>query len=246
MTENLEADPGKILVKMNFPSLYLSEKDLLQIKTNPEEQHVKWMIGYVEAFFGFKMESITDEMIQRHRKVITKDYFMSVFPSHNEIETRIADHIKTAGKCYCLGMIKASIALSGLLVEMLAIFCWQKARAAGILEISEEREKELFGRSFEELDQYKRVDLLKEHLLISDEVKQYFDHIRDRRKSYLHYWTYDETKEDDDALKCYQFAFKIMQYMIQVAISPDASSVITDTGLLDWMREEKKKKSRIQ
>ena len=74
--------------------------------------------------------------------------------------------LKSAKKNYCLGEYPATIALCGVVGEMLPILLWKinDVRLKG-QSITEEDEAGLFGKSFEKLNQDQRLKILKTVLI---------------------------------------------------------------------------------
>ena len=122
--------------------------------------------------------------------------------------------LRQAKASYMLGSYVAVIALCGMVAEMVAIFLW---------ELSGEKldEESVFGRTFENLGQERRIKILLAYRKISEEDKASFNEIRKTRRRYLHFWSKDRTpgEEQEDALKVFQETMLLMPRICEDADS---------------------------
>ncbi len=94
-----------------------------------------------------------------------------------------------------------------MVAEMVAILLWQLSDATvNSQSMTIEREKALFGRSFESLGQEQRVRLLVAFDLLSPEAETLFNEIRTIRRKYLHLWSQDHDRLEEDAVTCFHAA----------------------------------------
>ena len=71
-------------------------------------------------------------------------------------------------------------------------------------------EKSVFGSSFENLGQYRRVEILHAYNIIDDTIKDAFDLVRTKRKRYLHLWSQDYAALPVDAVAVYNATVTIV------------------------------------
>jgi len=109
-----------------------------------------------------------------------------------------------------LGSFVASIALSGMVAEMLAMLLWELAQVhVNGQPITADEEKALFGSTFERLNQERRVSVLKAYGEIAEPVQAAFTEIRTLRRKYLHLWTQDHGQLAKDAAAAYHAAITL-------------------------------------
>ncbi len=233
--ENLsDQERQSIIVKMNFPAPPMSKSEMDKIlkgeaNTDIEKHWVTWF----EHFFGLPQSSLTKNLLGRFRKVNTKKTFMNVVPAIQKLLKPLEDSCRA----YCFGLFSASIALSGVVAESLQILLWQMhAVRIKEKEITEEQEKALLGRRFERLDQSRRIEVLETFGWINEGQKKRFCHIRDARNRYLHSWEEDFSREEQEALLCYQYAFSLFKEITGVALH-DAGSIKANPLLVNWMQK---------
>jgi hypothetical protein len=114
-------------------------------------------------------------------------------------------HAKTS---YMLGNYVGSIALCGLVAETMAILIYELNT-----DSAQEREE------FEDLDQYRRVAILKERALITPTLVQRFGDIRGMRKQYLHVWTSTGSRVQEDARRSYAIATELVREAMSIKFS---------------------------
>ena len=128
-------------------------------------------------------------------------------------------------KCYCLGDFAATIALCGTVGEMLAILLWKinDVRLKG-KPITEQDEIGIFGSTFENLNQDKRLKILKTFGHITEPQFASFEVIRKSRKPYLHLWTTNLKNEQSDALDVFKKSFQLFKEVTGIGLA-DAGTV---------------------
>jgi hypothetical protein len=110
-----------------------------------------------------------------------------------------------------VGNYLATVSLSGLVAEMVAILLWEIADAQiNGRTMKKEDEKNLFGSGFEKLGQERRVSILSAYGIIDEETKSNFDSIRNVRRSYLHLLSNDHDRLPEDGIKCFHAAVSLV------------------------------------
>ena len=107
-------------------------------------------------------------------------------------EPRILDRmiwpLRYAKTCYIIGNYTGTIALCGIVAEMVAILTFEMSEiklnnqpmSAGV-------QNKIFSKTFEKLGQYRRIKVLEGFECIGEELKQQFETIRLKRNKYLHF-----------------------------------------------------------
>lgn len=119
-------------------------------------------------------------------------------------EPRILDRmiwpLRYAKTCYIIGNYTGTIALCGMVAEMVAILTFEMSEIKfNNQPMSEEVQGKIFGRTFEKLGQYQRINVLEGFGFIGEELKQQFETIRLKRKKYLHLWSEEQENVEEDA-----------------------------------------------
>lgn len=108
---------------------------------------------------------------------------------------------------------------------MLAILLWKinDVKLKG-KSITEQDEIGIFGSSFENLNQDKRLRILKTFGHVTETQYNNFDLIRKSRKPYLHLWTTDLKNEQSDALDVFKKSFQLFKEITGIGLA-DAGTV---------------------
>lgn len=149
-----------------------------------------------------------------------------IVPLHDTIIWHIVRPLREAKQCYVLGMPVASIAQSGLVGEMVAL--WRFRMLHPQLDgrpLNEELQKLLFGREFDKLGQEERVRVLRALDQIEDETIQAFGELRFIRKQYLHFMVEEQKDVDADARRAMRCANTLVVNTLS-ASAPDGKIVL--------------------
>jgi hypothetical protein len=143
------------------------------------------------------LKSEMPDFKERYRSISTGDVFVTIYePGFNENLLWPLRHAKTS---YLLGNFVGTIALCGIVAEKVAILIHA-------LNTTDNVERE----SFEQLDQWRRVDQLKGKGWLTPEMIQAFGTIKGARKEYLHYWTTEQSRVAQDAVLSYTAATQLL------------------------------------
>ena len=119
--------------------------------------------------------------------------------------------LRHAKSSYMVGNYLGTIALCGMVAEMLAILLWDLAGAElGGKPMTVKDEDALFGSAFERLGQDRRVRVLDAYGQISVPVKADFDLLRSVRRKYLHLWSQDHDRLPADAIEVYRACLRLV------------------------------------
>lgn len=227
-----------ITAQIHFFGPYIEEKDIFKI-LNPEISDLEYEYerSLLNSFFDLPMSALSKDILARYVEVTAKDSYTSITPHTKEIFERLLKPLKSAKKNYCLGDYSSTIALCGIVGEMLAILLW-KINDVGIKDkrITEEDERGLFGMSFEKLGQDRKLKILKTFGHINDPQYKIFETLRESRRPYLHWWTVDLDNERSDALDVLKKAFNLFKEISGIGLA-DAGTIKLNPLLIKFMEK---------
>lgn len=152
----------RIIVQLNFFGPYVKKGDIPKLlDQNPPGTLLELQNDLLRSFFGLPSAILSREILERYVEVTTEETHTPIAPYTKEMFERLLKPLKSAKKNYCLGEYPATIALCGVVGEMLAILLWKinDVKLNGV-PITEKEEIGLFGRSFEKLGQEQRLRIL--------------------------------------------------------------------------------------
>lgn len=231
-----------ITVQINFFGPFLKKEDISKILdpkfSDTILQHERDLFNW---FFELPLSALSNEILERYVEATTEDSHTAIVPHTKEIFERLLKPLRSAKKCYCLGDYAATIALCGTVGEMLAILLWKinDVRLKGN-PITEQDENGIFGSSFENLGQDKRLKILKTFGHITEIQRNNFDIIRKSRKPYLHLWTTDLKNEQTDSLDVFKKSFQLFKEVIGIGLA-DAGTVKVNPLLMKLFENQEAK-----
>ncbi len=113
-----------------------------------------------------------------------------------------------------------TVALCGLVAELMANFLldvWNNTVTT--IPLDERAQTGIFGKTFDDLSQKRRLDLLFELGVIDSSTKSYFETIRKIRNRYVHSYTIDLKDLEKDAWKIFRQTNKMLEQTIGMEIS---------------------------
>jgi hypothetical protein len=232
----------KITVQINFFGPYLKKEDIPKILdpkfSDTILQHERDLFNW---FFELPLTALSKEILERYVEATTEDSHTAIVPHTKEIFERLLKPLRSAKKCYCFGDYAATIALCGTVGEMLAILLWKinDVRLKGN-PITEQDEIGIFGSTFENLGQDKRLKILKTFGHITETQHDSFDIIRKSRKPYLHLWTTNLENEQADALDVFKKSFQLFKEVTGIGLA-DAGTVKVNPLLMKLFENQEAK-----
>jgi len=195
----------------------------------------------IEAVMEFKLENLSLQAIERFAEVSPVELYLPIVPDEQKLVDRLLRPLKSAKRLYSLGEFLATIALSGLVGESLAMLVYrmQKPALHG-QSIAADQEKQLFGRDFDSLDQSRRIEILRCFGFINDGQKQLFSDIRGIRNKYLHLWDVNTTQVQVDAKKCFLSAMRLFKEISGLA-SNDGGQLVMNPYFLKYLKDQETK-----
>ena len=119
--------------------------------------------------------------------------------------------LRNAKAAYMCGNYLSTIALCGMVAEMVAILLFEiSGFQLNNKPMSDKDQIAVFGRKFEKLGQERRVKILAAYSIIDSDIFTAFEAIREVRNRYLHLWSQDHEQLPIDAVKSFEFAVNIV------------------------------------
>ena len=192
------------------------------------------------------IESDLSTLVARYREISTETKRLSVAPHEPNILEKLVWPLRHAKASYVVGNYLGTISLCGMVAEMAAILIFEIADISiNGKPLDSKTQERIFGRTFENLGQDQRVRVL--HVLvdgIEDEVKTWFDLIRDKRKRYLHLFSHEHSQIARDAREVFDAAVKIVVRVIGqdakdgvILLNPNFIKYLEQKGIMETREE---------
>jgi hypothetical protein len=152
-----------------------------------------------------------DRLLSRYREISTEPTRLFLAPAERRLLDKLIWPLRNAKASYMVGNFLATISLSGMVAEMVAMLLWEITESQiNTRSMTKEDERRLFGSEFEKLGQERRVSVLAAYGIIGDTSRAAFDTIRQTRRHYLHLWSQDHDRLPIDAVKCFHAAVSLV------------------------------------
>lgn len=176
-------------------------------------------------WFKIPPQQITPDILRRYVKMSPQALYIPITLAHPEIiEQRIITPIDSAKRFACLGEFLASVALSGVVGEMLTVLIWElhaesRKNNKGMLV----EDRKLFGRrskSFTQINQAMRVSILDAFGYIESKQKEKFQALSNKRNDMLHGWTDSRSREEIEsiAIDCFCNAAFLVKEIFRIKV----------------------------
>jgi hypothetical protein len=150
-------------------------------------------------------------ILERYQEISKVSGQIDIAPAEPRILDKLIWPLKNAKASYILGNYLGTIALAGLVAEMVAILYWELEQPKiNNRPQTEDDEKCLYGNCFENLGQNRRIQILSAYKIISDQEKYDLTIVKTYRNRYLHLWSQDMEQLPKTALICYKSAFSLI------------------------------------
>jgi len=191
---------------VSSPPCKVSFDDLLRILCTPELEHD------------------INSCLKRWKEISKETNRLLVVPYEQKFLERLIWPLRHAKSSYMVGNYLGTIALCGVVAEMLAILLYDIAVVSlRGKQISTKEQRMLFGDNFEKLGQKRRAKVLRVIGQIDDEVKGLFDKVRATRKKYLHLYTQQHEKLAIDAVATFDNTVSLVVKALGFGLNPDGS-----------------------
>jgi len=152
-----------------------------------------------------------EDIISRYKEISIEKIRLFAAPNEQRILDKLVWQLRQAKAGYMCGNYIGTIALCGMVSEMVAVLLFEisdfKLNNQAMLE---KDQRAVFGNTFEKLGQERRIQILLSYGIINNEIKSFFDKISIIRRRYLHYWSEDHDRLSSDAIICYEAAVSIV------------------------------------
>lgn len=177
-----------------------------------------------------------ESLVERYKRISTEPTLL-VAPAEPRILEKLVWPLRHAKASYVVGNNLSAVALCGMVAEMVAVLLWQLAETQlNAQTMTENDEVALYG-SFEKLGQAHRVKILKKYGIIEPDRATDFDTIRETRRRYLHLWSHDHGRLQEDAEKCFHAATRL----VREAIGPydfEDGKIMLHPKLVEYLAQE--------
>lgn len=228
---------SRILVQFYYlgPIILMSPDDFLK----KEGEFYDTQRQNLALFLGFKPSDLAEEVVERYIEVTSKDAHPVITPSYDKINVRIIEPLRVAKKAYCFGDYIASIALCGIVGEMMAhVFYQINTTNINGSPFNPDVEKAIFGKNFERLEQFRRIKILSQLKYISDEQESALRELQTIRRPYMHWWNLGKSDDEikSDAQNVVVEAIKLFSSVFNIKLA-SASSVAMDNKVSAFLEK---------
>lgn len=176
------------------------------------------------AFCCGKHSAKPDKVVARYNK-LHEGIRIQAVPSVDYIDKKIIVPLLQAQSCFMTANFIATIALCGIVAEMLSNLAWeiyQPYLRIGKKEITTEMHKALFGMPVENMTQDARIHLLRVVEVISEQTFEKFKRVKDVRNEYVHFHKTNPS-EKTQKLQATEM-FQLIQELVCDVIGQDFSN----------------------
>lgn len=133
------------------------------------------------------------DLIERYKEISQEKPRLFVAPADQNMLEKVVWPLRNAKASYFVGNYLSTVALCGVVAEMMAIFLYEVAQIEG-KAIKTKKGYKLNSEWFEKKSQERRVEALSTNNIIDRSIALKFDTIREIRRKYLHRWSVDHSK----------------------------------------------------
>jgi len=185
---------------------------------------------------GAPPEHLPRAVLERYVEVSPPESYLPLFPHTEKIFERILSPLRSAKRCYCLGEYLATIELCAHVGEMFAILLWQmRPFVLNGKPLSQEREAQLFGSTFERKGQEQRIKMLKAIGGVEEADAQRLDELRKRLRKYFHLWSEGVSDARADAFHCFWQVVNLAESVLQISF--DDGKLIINPALQAYVNK---------
>jgi hypothetical protein len=200
----------------------------------------------LDYLYAPQVDRTPEAFVIRYQEISAGPDPLPVVPAEPTILDKLVWPLRHAKGSYALGSYLGSIALSGMVGEMVAVLLWDISKVA--LQghpMSEAEQRAVFGSTFERLGQERRVDVLHTLKLIDEPTKRAFDSLRGIRRKYLHFLSQAHENVAPDARRAYEDALKVVAAVLGVTFKqgatvfrPELMAYLVEKGIVEGEKTE--------
>lgn len=184
----------------------------------PDNQPIELSLLVKDLSLDFGSEFL-ENIRKRYWLLTTPEFNIPVVPNEKKILEKLVWPLRKAKQAFFLNDCLGCIALCGMVCEMAIIFLFDLATInVNGKPLSPEREKQMFGREFEELGQKRRIDVLCVYGLLNKKLASDANKVRKIRNEYLHSLRKDYSKIDKDSEDAYKASFRLIKSLVDLPI----------------------------
>jgi hypothetical protein len=172
--------------------------------------HKPTLESIVEFICTPSIGSDLESLVSRYKEISKEKPRLFAAPAEQRLLDKLIWPLRHAKAGYMAGNYVGTIALCGMVAEMVAMLLFEIASFSLNNKPMTERDQiSVFGRKFEKLGQERRVQILHAYGVINNDLKEAFDLIRITRNKYLHLWSQDHELLPADAIATFNAAISI-------------------------------------
>jgi len=177
------------------------------------------------------------DLIERYKDINQENPKLFAFPVAEKLMERFIWPLKNAKASFVFGNFMATIALSGIVAEMISTLIYKinKIKING-KTITPTTEKLLFGKEAEELTHFRRLEILKAFNFIDSDLFSKFDLVRKSRNRYFHSFSLEMKDLRNDAKTTYLTTVYILTKVIGLEIKD--GKLILDERFLKFIEND--------
>ncbi len=194
----------------------------------PDNQPIDPSFLVKDLCLDFSSESL-ENIRKRYWLLTTPEFDIFVVPNEKKILEKLVWPLRAAKKSFILNDYLGCITLCGMVCEMAIIFLFDLASiTVNGKPLTPERQKQMFGREFEELGQKRRIDVLCVYGLLNRKLASDANKVRKIRNEYLHSLRKDYSKIDKDSVEAYKASFRLIKSLVDLPIGNEGKIVIPE------------------
>lgn len=174
--------------------------------------------------------------VDRYKQINQETQRWSTPPNERNILEKMVWPLRQAKANYVLGNCLATVALCGMVAEMMSVLLFEINNVTiNNRPITEKDQKNIYGSKFEKLSQSRRVEVLKAYGIIDDELAKLFGDVAASRNKYLHNWSIDHNSLENESRQAY-----LATVAIAIRVTGqrfDAGRIYMDPALIRYLQE---------
>jgi len=194
----------------------------------PDNQPIDPSFLVKDLCLDFSSEFL-ENIRKRYWLLTTPEFDIFVVPNETKILEKLVWPIRKAKQAFILSDYLGCIALCGMVCEMAIIFLFDLAAIkVNGKPLNPNRQKQIFGREFEELGQKRRIDVLCVYGLLNKKLASDANKVRKIRNEYLHSLSKDYSKIEEDAVEAYKASFRLIKSLVDLPVGNEGKIVIPE------------------
>jgi hypothetical protein len=180
--------------------------------------------------------SAVSDLVDRYKKISVETPRLFLAPAEERLLERLIWPLRYAKGGFMLGNYLGTISLCGMVAEMVAILLFDLAKIQlNGAPLDDQKQRELFGSTFEKLGQERRVAVLAAYGMIDEPIRTALDLIRTKRRRYLHLWSADHMSLETDAVACFKAA--VLVVVSALGLGVDDGKLILRRDVFDYLAQ---------